>query len=243
MSMFFHTVGTMKKLTIISAIDPERSDHIDKCAQSVHAVFPHLLAANWQVQWCIVVDGPGEVKRFKNNEFVNYYRLPVKVGVAAARNWGLARASGDWVFNLDVDDALIGSSFVELLSHQNLDQAQWVVGNVSDWDGNQEDGWSNSSRVLTPETFPRLGDITMPNPAGLLVKKQTLVQAGGWPAIVGGESYGLLLKLGTTTVGSAVPWPLVRKRIWDKMTSKSIMFADQEKMTSYAVELLCDGRS
>ncbi|MGL5829851.1 MAG: glycosyltransferase family 2 protein, partial [Angustibacter sp.] len=84
------------KFSIITACLPSRSEHLADTAASVRAAKEAM-----PLEWVLVIDGPGDVVAVDADIQL---RLPRRCGISAARNVGLANASGDLIVPLDADD-------------------------------------------------------------------------------------------------------------------------------------------
>lgn len=62
-------------------------------------------------------------------KYIHYYKTS-NAGVSSARNFGIGKATGDWIFFVDADDAISTQAIEHLVRHLN-EGIDWVVGAYS----------------------------------------------------------------------------------------------------------------
>lgn len=178
----------------------------------------------WQWQWCVQEDGTTEIPRslLPDDPRISYdSSLPGRAGVA--RTMALARASGELVRTLDADDVFLPGALARDI--EVLRRVAWCTSAGLDL---HPDG------TTTPGPFDPPGG---PLPADLFFTEQQenrlsvlaanlaahtdLVRAiGGWPALTGAETIGLLLALEAITPGEFIAEPsMLYRRHGDQTTA------------------------
>lgn len=93
---------------------------------------------------------------YKSDLTIDVYYLENKTGVAAARNLGLDKATGDYVYFIDSDDYLYGNT-LEILVHAAMDRDDDIVY------GRKKPTWYQRSVYLARNHEEELGDIEEEN--------------------------------------------------------------------------------
>jgi CDP-glycerol glycerophosphotransferase len=92
------------------------------------------------------------IKQYESELSIHIYHLQEKTGVAAARNLGLEKATGDYVYFLDSDDYLYGST-IEDLVHAAQEKDDDIVY------GKKNPTWFGRSIFLARELEQETGDV------------------------------------------------------------------------------------
>ncbi len=132
----------MHKLAIITAVAPDRADHLHETAQSVAQTRNHL-----NIQWIVVWDGVSTQPVEHADAQLTTGKLCS--GASVARNTALPTVEAEYLLKLDADDVL-NPEGVAATIHQlekNPD-AGWAAANMLiHGTGERTEHWAN-----TPET-------------------------------------------------------------------------------------------
>jgi glycosyltransferase involved in cell wall biosynthesis len=140
--------------------------------------------------------------------------------VAAARNWGLRQARGEWVAFLDADDVWLPGKLEKQLRLAAEDsRANLIYTNYWLWDGERD------LELRYAEDAPwREGEVTEPlirwclfGNSSVLVRRQALEAIGGYDTTLPGvEDWDLWLRLAEQGLWvRGLREPCLRYRIWD----------------------------
>jgi hypothetical protein len=207
-------------ISILTPVDPLRADHLLQTAQSIRVAREALARIGMELEWVVVIDGPGIAPDVTQVTPANVLRRPMKGGVSEARNTALARASGTWVMPLDHDDLLDASGLVKLFSDSRALAASWVAGTRLYIDGSSttKHGVTNAQE-WRPRQLEETWQVPFPfHPNVLIARREVALAVGGWPALTGVQDLGYALNLNRQFTGWSLPIPLTRLRRWAKQT-------------------------
>jgi glycosyltransferase involved in cell wall biosynthesis len=111
-------------------------------------------------------------------------------GLGAARMTGVAASDGDYVFCLDADDRLLPGALAQLADA--LDADEQLALTWGDYRLFGDRSWrQQTARTLDAWQISYQNDM----PASLLIRRQALLDAGGWQLRGGYEDWDLLMSL------------------------------------------------
>jgi glycosyltransferase involved in cell wall biosynthesis len=138
-------------------------------------------------------------------------------GPAAARNFGIARSSGELIAFLDCDDTWAPDKLVRQARLMRDDPGLGLVHcgcRFVDADGAEVKGWVRPSRPVEGWALLELFCDFFLITSAVLVRRQALEAAGGFdPALRVGEDYDLFLRLLARFPLGCVPAPLLHRTI------------------------------
>ena len=228
----------MHKLAIITAVAPDRADHLHETAQSVAQTRNHL-----NIQWIVVWDGVSTQPVEHADAQLTTGKLCS--GASVSRNTALPTVEAEYLLKLDADDVL-NPEGVAATIHQlekNPD-AGWAAANMLiHGTGERTEHWAN-----TPETYPEgtlAGLWTVPfplHPGAVIYRTDRVLQAAGWPALNSAENLGLLLHVAEDTQGLRVPDVLVYHRQWDAQESQQEYAPQREEQALKTIRATINAR-
>lgn len=198
------------KLSIITAVHPNRTHFLPEAAASIAA-----LRNTIDIQWLVAWDGePSATAHGADVEISGR----VGSGISCTRNLTLADIRAPFVTTLDADDEIVSTG--ALAAHAVLTERA-------------EFGWIAMSRVFATgkpsvHTFNtahefEIGELaetwTAPfrfHPNSVVYRSSKLRALGGWPAVVCNEDLGLALMSSEHTRGAMIPATLTKYRVWDQ---------------------------
>ncbi len=216
-------------LSIITAVDPARSQFLVHAWNSVRT---QVLPEGWQWEWLIQSDGHQEGFLTRIQEITTGDdRVKVEAdrspsGASATRNTALARASGEFLLNLDADDECEPGAFLVLVGalSQNASLG-WVAGRTVYL-------YPNGTVSSYPDRFPP-GDVwpgafaddwlrhDRPafHPSAMVVRSSIWCAFGGWMAIRGSEDTGTVAAISEYFPGRVEDEVVLRYRKWPDQTT------------------------
>lgn len=202
----------MNTLTVITAVDPHRSEHLPATWASLAG---QVLPDSWEWEWLVQCDGVDQADQDRVRSLLPddprvSYGASRKGGPGIARTMALARANGSLIKTLDADDRLTEGALgrdVHALTGQERGIG-WAASRVVDDRGGTRaphypydppQGRVRSGSVYhayTKENFRILV-----HPATLCVRYSLLIALGGWMALPASEDTGLLMALDAISDG------------------------------------------
>jgi glycosyltransferase involved in cell wall biosynthesis len=214
-------------MPLLSVITPTQAHNADWLTATGASVLGARLPAGWTLEWLVQEDGcaPSLAEQVRaatgGDTRVRYDALAVQAGSGATRNAALERARGDLVLGMDHDDVATPDGPAALVTALvGVPDAAWACGRC-DWllpDGGR---WIKDD-VLPPGrvepgvvTAYLLATGDWPFPAAFTCyRREVLVAAGGWPAMVRSDDAGLLLGLAHAHPGAWVDAIVATYRRW-----------------------------
>ncbi|SNY52050.1 glycosyltransferase family 2 protein [Paractinoplanes atraurantiacus] len=179
-------------------------------AETVASVDAQRLPHGWDLEWIVQEDGaaPSLAHHFARAPYVRYEANGAQLGIAATRNLGLSRATGDLIQVLDSDDMLLPGALESLIPKFDEHRIHWAIGQADDL---MPDG----SRVEWPSAFPDgivpAGSVNRHaeehggnwpiHCAGLLLRAVTLRAIGGWVGLPSDEDIAMFAALSQISDG------------------------------------------
>lgn len=193
------------------------------------------------LEWVVCADGAVTVGPVPDR----IVRWRASRGVSAARNAALTAASGEWVVPLDADDELDTDGFAELLGRLVGAPASvgWVGANRVLLDGARTPHWFDSSRsFVAGELAPRWSSPFAFHPNSWLVRRELLLQVGGWPATGVNEDLAAVLLVSEEADGRVEPAVLTRYRVWPGQEIAGEAYVEDKAGAFAVVEALVNAR-
>ncbi|MFF0149630.1 hypothetical protein ATK36_0002 [Amycolatopsis sulphurea] len=209
--------------------------------EAYNSLVAQKLPNGWSWQWCIQEDGDTGLPadEIPNDERVSYgIGLGGRTGVA--RTMALARASGMYVRTLDADDMLLPGALTRDI--ETLDSVPWCTSACVDLlpSGKIVPGpYDPTPGLLDPGRFYREHEADRLSVQAVTFAAHTdLIWAlGGWPALTGAETDGLLLAAEAVAQGAFIGEPglIYRKHAAQTTASDRYWHADEAKARKDAV--------
>jgi glycosyltransferase involved in cell wall biosynthesis len=218
----------MPLLSIITATLHPRDDFLLQAWESILASAP----TNWDFEWLLQEDGdaPTLIGNLPvNDPRIKYAANNIHAGAAATRNAAIARAEGEWIFNLDSDDYYTadGLSGLTRLVDEHPD-CIWVSGRAHDYLDKEHqliefpnylpDGRIESEQFL--ELWKQSGLIFPYVPGCAGVRADMLHALGGYPALPFGEDVSLLGAVAALGPGAYTSTPIYHYRRWSGQSTQ-----------------------
>lgn len=203
-------------LSLITAVADYSSRWLGETERSVARARAHL-ADPAAVEWIVVADGANIAHPEGADAVV---RWATRRGVSAARSLGAARANGRWIMALDSDD-LVDPNGLRVVAQICGDQAGlnhigWFGFNRTLLDGSPTPHWFDAPAWVPAGVLALLWDSPfLFHPNSMVVRRDLLLQVGGWPSCPVNEDLALALLISEVADGYLIPEPVVRYRVWD----------------------------
>ena len=231
----------MKTLTVITAVDPELSEHLPATWQSLAE---QQLPDSWTMEWLVQCDGTDEtsqhiVRSLLPDDPRVSFGASRKGGPGIARTMALARANGSLIKTLDADDRLTTGTLMRDIAALSQKGIGWSASRVMDdregvlaphfpYDppaGRIRSG--SAYRAYTKENYRILV-----HPATLCVRYALLLALGGWMALPASEDTGLLMALDAIADGWFNADVGMIYRRWEPQMSASIAHNDPNELAA-----------
>jgi glycosyltransferase involved in cell wall biosynthesis len=178
--------------------------------ETVASVQTQELPPGWQLEWIVQEDGaaPALAHQFARVSCVRYEASGAQLGIAATRNLGLSRATGDLIQVLDSDDVLLPGALLSLIPKFEEHGIHWAVGQADDLmpDGSRV-GWKSALDygIVPSGAVNRWAESNGGNwpvhCAGLMLRALSLRAIGGWVGLPGDEDIAMFAALSEVTDG------------------------------------------
>ncbi len=213
--------NTPPVLSILTAAYPPTAEHLVDTAKSVGRLQRLARTAGEQVEWIVVVDGPGDVPPLAEYADVRIIHAPMRGGTSAARNYALAHSTGKWIMPLDHDDLVDGAGMMQALHDAKSVPHGWFVGQTVNVDGSRDvKRKHNPGAVWPPRRLEETWQCPLQfHPNIIVARRELALSVGGWPAIPGVQDLGFVLFLNRHAAGAEVRHCLTHVRRWEKQTT------------------------
>ena len=178
--------------------------------ETIASVQTQELPAGWRLEWIVQEDGaaPSLAHQFARVPCVRYEANGAQLGIAATRNLGLSRATGDLVQVLDCDDVLLPGALKSLIPKFVEHRIHWAVGQADDLmpDGSRVEWKSALPYGVVPagsvnQWAEEHGGNWPIHCAGLMLRAVSLRAIGGWVGLPGDEDIAMFAALSEITDG------------------------------------------
>jgi len=227
-------------LSLITPVLPGRDRYLAETAASVRAERDDL-ADNWELEWVLVIDGPGEVAIPDGVSRV--IELPLHSGIAAARNIGLVHAAGEWIYPLDGDDLLNPGGLRAVLGQAISRRYCWIASNRLRIDGSRTPHWHERPHDWPHGALPDYWESPfLFHPGSVLVRRESALAIGGWPALPSNEGMAFILGLGAKYSGRFRPEVITLERDWEGQANRDSVYAQAKEISFGAIAALLGAR-
>ncbi|WP_433792697.1 glycosyltransferase family 2 protein [Actinoplanes sp. CA-252034] len=197
----------MPTVTIITAAYAPSAAYL---AETIASVRAQEVPEGWELEWIVQEDGkdPSLGHHFADVSCARYKANGVQLGIAATRNLGLARATGDLVQVLDSDDVLLPGALMALIPRFQEHEIHWAVGQADDL---MPDGTRVEWESALPYGIVPAGSVNRwaedhggnwpTHCAGLMLRAVALRAIGGWVGLPGDEDIAMFAALSEITEG------------------------------------------
>jgi len=242
------------RLSVLTPVAADRGQWLAQAGLSVRRSRDLLAGIGVEVEWVVCQDGAsgdgcgsGPVAEVlagtpRPDRVVGWH---VRRGVAAARNAALAAATGDWVVPLDADDELDRDGVLAAVSAVRAwpRELAWLGCNRVLVDGSRTPHWRNEPRGFAAGELAE--QWTSPfwfHPNSVLLRRDALLRAGGWPALGVNEDLAAVLLVSEQYGGRAEPLVLTRYRVWDGQEVAAGSYPEDKATAFTVVEALLNAR-
>lgn len=231
----------MKTMSVITAVDPQRSEHLSDTWTSLAS---QALPDDWSMEWlvqCDSVDAADQrrVRSLLPDDARISFAASRKGGPGIARTMALARAQGSMVKTLDADDRLTPGVLARDIAALSQQGIGWAASRVMDdreghltphYPYDPSDGRLRSGSVY--RAYKHEDYRILVHPATLCVRFSLLVALGGWMALPASEDTGLLMALDAISDGWFHEQVGMIYRRWAPQMSAQAEHADPDELTA-----------
>lgn len=204
----------MPTITLVTAVYNGGHHHLEDTYRSI---CEQQLPQGWSWQWCIQEDGDtGIIAEYvpASDERVSI-GTGLKARTGVARTMALSRANGLFTRTLDADDMLLPGALSRDI--ERLQRVPWCTSACIDLlaDGSTTVGpYDPPDGPLPPgQLFTEHAENRLSVQAVTLAAHTDLIRAlGGWPALTGAETDGLLLSVEAVAPGEFIAEPSLMYR-------------------------------
>lgn len=228
----------MAKVSVITAVH-DGGHHYLK--ETYGSLAEQVLPEGWTWEWCLQEDGDTGVTGAlpADERILVGTGLPGRAGVA--RTMALARATGEIVRTLDADDLLLPGALARDV--QALSRVAWCTSACVDLlpDGSTRPGPYDPPGGPVPpgRFFAEQRQDRLSVQAVTFAAHTDLVRAlGGWPAVTGAETVGLLLAAEAVAAGEFIAEPSLLYRKHEAQTTASKRYWNEAETTTRMAAVL-----
>ncbi len=209
--------------SIISIVTPVHGESTKYLAEAYESLKSQTLPAGWSWEWLIQEDGQdGEAAKFVADDPRIRISSSRRGGPHVARTMALARATGQFVKNLDSDDVLTASALARDIAVllENPDVG-WVTSRVLDllpdgstvgFDQDPPHGVIERGAVLAHWRSHNYR--AQVHPATICIRRELVLALGGWMALPSSGDTGLLMAADAVAEGFFVEETGLLYRKW-----------------------------
>lgn len=186
---------------LVSVIIPtyKRSEKLDRAIQSVK----NQSYKNFEV---VIVDDnnpdteyrkntENHMKKYKNDERIKYFKMEKNGGGAAARNYGIEKAKGEYICFLDDDDEFTPDKIEVQLKHMKKNNLDASFSNEIILNENEEYCYKKDYKGFKPEKALEYHLTEMiVGPQTFMYKSKVLREIKGFDIVPSGQEYILMYK-------------------------------------------------
>lgn len=226
----------MRTLSLLTAVHPDRDEHISDTAASVAATKTAAARIGWTVNWIVVFDGPPRRPlTLPAADLVT--SLPHHRGVSAARNVAHRYATGDWVTPLDGDDVLDADGITAVLSAVTTGDG-WIATNRLLMAGHRTRHWISEPRSWAAGELAEHWTAPMScHPNSVIAERQLVTYAGLWPEhLEVNEDLAWLLALSEHSPGRFDPTITLHYRVWHRQVVADPSYPERKRRAFRRIE-------
>jgi len=236
---------------VLTPVAVDRAGWLVAAAVSVQRARELLVGSGVEVEWVVCRDGlssAGGGPARTQFDVMPPDRLVgwrTRRGIAAARNAALAVANGDWVVPLDADDELDPDGMLAAAAavRGRPSELGWLGCNRLLIDGSRTPHWQDEPRgFAVGQLAESWGSPFWFHPNSVLVRRDMLLRAGGWPALGVNEDLAAILLVSEACNGRADPLVLTRYRVWDGQEVAADSYEDDKATAFTVIEALVNAR-
>lgn len=223
-------------LSIVTAVDPDRSDFLSEAAASVRRLRVELNA-----EWIVVWDGEAKFSVSDANVVIDGLRHG---GVSATRNLALSHISSDLTTVLDADDVIVEDGCVSATNaFREAPGLGWVGLSRTFMDGMPSQHTLHSSETfLAGELSERWTAPFLFHPNSIMVRTSLLRSVGGWPALRSNEDLGMALSVSELAPGQTLPEAITRYRVWERQEVAKSQYSELKQSSFSFIESVINSR-
>ncbi|MGL5823821.1 MAG: hypothetical protein ACRCYU_03120 [Nocardioides sp.] len=233
----------------ISVVTPLHAPSVRYLLDAYESLRAQEMPDDWEWEWAIQCDGHQDVPELIRGDPRCSTAVNRPSGPGPTRNMALARTAGSLIRNLDADDQLTAGALArDITAYLQHPDIGWTTATAFDLhDDGSVTRWANSDPTpgLVPvgwvlAAWQGLGWSYLPTlPTSLSIKRDLLVQLGGWMALPTSEDTGLLVAASAIAAGYLHDEPGVIYRKHSEQVTATAEHQDQhaaEQRRSLIVE-------